>query len=102
MCSLSSNDVVAFGRYVGMTNEKQTMRTKRLDTGFYRITVAGRTWEAMTMERWTEGEKPGGWILHEIEDDEMTGPASHPQWWNNFWSLWECKEAILAGIAAGD
>ena len=70
------------------------MKTTKIDTGYYAITVNGITFEAETMERATEGRENDGWrlLIREPEPD-LEDDCYHLEWCNDFWTLKECKDA---------
>ena len=68
------------------------MLIKRIDAGFYTITVEGQTFEAETTKRATEGDRTWGWQLRVAEEDTVYGGVNWV-WCDEFETLAECKTA---------
>jgi hypothetical protein len=69
------------------------MKTKRIESGNYEITVGGHHFTAETLDD-LGGRK--GWRLLIQDEDACSGW----EWCNDFATLWECKEAAV--LSAND
>ena len=68
------------------------LTTKRIDSGFYRLTYRGVSFTAETTARRSEGSETDGlWYLEETTDD-------WDGYWNHFHALWACKDAVRGGM----
>jgi hypothetical protein len=76
------------------------MKTKRIESGNYEITVGGHHFTAKTLEYiYDDPDDLGGrkgWRLLIQDEDACSGW----EWCNDFATLWECKEAAV--LSAND